>query len=177
MSETTCTLNILNIAEAFYQYGNLLRFIPVHSPQGLPLSICGRGPAGCNLFRVLAAAPAEGVSPLPSSCRLIAQLAPGQRQEHALKTWAIDRQPAHPAAEFLKERLGRGVAVSFDHERAVAARRSATNLGGRISRPDRISRRGVLRNHPNKLAPMSCFQRRRRIDRDDAAAVHDADAG
>src|SRR5258708_13148926 len=146
MSETTCTLNILNIAEAFYQSGNLLRFIPVHSPQGLPLSICGRGPAGCNLFRVLAAAPAEGVGPLPSSCRLIAQLAPGQRQEHALKTWAVDRQPAHPATEFLQERLGRGVAVGFDHDRAVAARRGVKGPRRPIGPPDRIARPTALAN-------------------------------
>src|SRR5260370_19706476 len=129
---------MLNIADALYQSGNLLRFIPVHSRQGRPLSIWGWGPAG--LFRMLAAAPAEGVGPLPTSGRLIAQLAPGQRQEHALKTWAIDRQPAHPAAEFLEERLGRGVAVSFDHERAVPAGRSAKNLCVRIGRPDRIGR-------------------------------------
>src|SRR5215470_12966365 len=176
MSETTCTLKILNIADAFYQ-----RLLPISKPPYdsfsfiVPKTICclfcGCGLAGCNLFRVLATAPAEGVGSFPSSCRLIAQLAPGERQEHALKTWAVDRQPAHPAAECFEERLGRGAAVSFDHERAVAAR-----LGGRISRPDRISRRGIIRNNPDKLTSVSRLQCRRRIDRKDVAAVDDADA-
>src|SRR5215475_2802621 len=175
MSETTCTLKILNIADAFYQ-----RLLPISKPPYdsfsfiVPKTICclfcGCGLAGCNLFRVLATAPAEGVGSFPSSCRLIAQLAPGQRQEHALKTWAVDRQPAHPAAEFLEESLGRGVTASLDYDRAVAAR-----FGCRIGNPDGIRRRGIIRNNPDQLAAVRYLERRRRVDRENLAAVDDAD--
>src|SRR5262249_62396022 len=101
---------------------------------------------------------------------LTAQPAPGQGGDPALKAWAVDRQSAPPAAEFLEESLGRGVTASLDHDRAVAAR-----FGCRIGSPDGIRCRGVIRNNPDQLASMSYLERRRRVDRENLAAVDDAD--
>src|SRR5262245_45297612 len=98
---------------------------------------------------MLSAAAPEGVCSLPFSCRLIAQFAPGQRQEHAFQTWAVDRQPAHPAAELLEESLGHGVAVSLNDDGA-----SAAGHGGGIGRPDRIGSRSVIGNDPDEFASM-----------------------
>src|SRR5262249_647360 len=51
------------------------------------------------LLGVLAATPAERISPLAPSGRLVAQLASGERQEHAFKAWAVDREAPQPTAE------------------------------------------------------------------------------
>ena len=139
--------------------------------------VVDRAPQGGEHIRqilvgsILTATPTEGVCSLPFSCRLIAQLAPGQRQEHAFETWAVDRQPAHPAAEFLEESLGYSVAVSLDDDGVVAA-----GDGSGIDRADRIGGRGVIGNDANEFASMRRLQRSGCVDRENAAAVDNADA-
>src|SRR5580700_9228255 len=122
-----------------------------------------------KLPRMLAPAPAERVSSLAFSGRLIAQLPAGQRQEHALEAGAVDRQPLECAAEALEKSLGRSICAGLDDDGAVGAcgRR-------RIGCADCIGGRGILRHRANEFAAMCSLERRRRIDRKDAAAVDDA---
>src|SRR5215467_10417985 len=122
-------------------------------------------------FGVLPSSFAEFVGQLACAGRSVTQLAASERQEYALEARLLDRQPANAVAKARKQGLGESLAARFEHELAVAA-----NHAVRIGRCD-LGRGGlVARNQPDELLAVGALELRRRILRQDAAVVDDADA-
>src|SRR5262249_27336050 len=103
--------------------------------------------------------------------RLVAQLAAGQRQEHALEAWLLDREAADAAAKAGKERLGESLAARLEHKRRVVAHDKL-----RIGRCDLCRGGLVARHQTDELLAMDALELRRGVLRQDAAMIDDADA-
>ena len=70
---------------------------------------------------MLAAASAELEGALARAGRLVAQLAAGERQEHAFEARLLDDEPADAAAEAREECLGERLAARLDDDLGVLA--------------------------------------------------------